>query len=155
MAHLLLLQLVKTRKGPPKRGPFFCHLGSRIGMVSEFTLTIADKNCSLWRADFRLPSKLARKALNRALQSGRSRCIRLPVPMRQVLNVNLKHVRRDIPLQQVDFAWLDTLCDHFKNRPPNQKDGKTPLSPPLSAEISSGNSSASSNLTRTTASASL
>jgi integrase len=48
--------------------------------------------------------------------------------MEQVLNVNLKHVRQDCPLAEIDYLWLDRLCDHFKSRPANQKDGK-PLSP--------------------------
>jgi integrase len=46
----------------------------------------------------------------------------------QVVEVNLKRVRNDCPLAEVDYAWLDKLCDHFKNRPANLKDGK-PLSP--------------------------
>ena len=46
----------------------------------------------------------------------------------QVVEVNLKRVRKDCPLTDVDFAWLDALADHFKNRPANLKDGK-PLSP--------------------------
>jgi integrase len=46
----------------------------------------------------------------------------------QVVEVNLKRTRADCPLADVDFAWLDSLCDHFKSRPKNLKDGK-PLSP--------------------------
>jgi hypothetical protein len=46
----------------------------------------------------------------------------------QVVEVNLKRVRKDCPLAAVDFAWIDSLCDHFKNRPANLKDGK-PLAP--------------------------
>jgi integrase len=46
----------------------------------------------------------------------------------QVVEVNLKRVRKDCPLADVDFAWIDALCDHFKNRPANLKDGK-PLAP--------------------------
>lgn len=47
---------------------------------------------------------------------------------KQVLEVNLKHVRQDCPLSDIDFVWIDSLCDHFKGRPANQKDGQ-PLSP--------------------------
>lgn len=46
----------------------------------------------------------------------------------QVVEVNLKRVRQDCPLAEVDYAWLDSLCDHFKSRPPNLKD-QTPLTP--------------------------
>ncbi|HEX8522037.1 MAG TPA: hypothetical protein VF669_07255 [Tepidisphaeraceae bacterium] len=43
----------------------------------------------------------------------------------QVVEVNLKRVRKDCPLSLIDFVWIDSLCDHFKGRPKNLKDGKT------------------------------
>jgi hypothetical protein len=42
----------------------------------------------------------------------------------QVVEANLKRVRTDCPLTDVDFAWLDSLCDFYKSRPKNLKDGK-------------------------------
>lgn len=58
---------------------------------------------------------------------GKRRSDRHKQRMEQVLEVNLKHIRKDCPLSEIDFLWLDRLCDHFKSRPANQKDGK-PLS---------------------------
>lgn len=42
---------------------------------------------------------------------------------RQVVEVNLKKVRKDCTIATIDYAWLDSLADHFKNRP-TRKDGK-------------------------------
>src|SRR6266850_1860253 len=41
----------------------------------------------------------------------------------RVLNVNLKAARKDCPLAEIDFIWLDRLCDYFKARPNSLKDG--------------------------------
>lgn len=46
----------------------------------------------------------------------------------QVVEVNLRRVRQDCPLSEIDFVWIDSLCDHFKSRPKNLKDG-TPIKP--------------------------
>jgi hypothetical protein len=60
---------------------------------------------------------------------GKRKSVRHKERMAQVLNVSLKHVRPDIALKEIDFLWLDKLCDHFKSRPPNQKDKKKQPSP--------------------------
>lgn len=46
----------------------------------------------------------------------------------QVVETNLKRARKDCPLAEIDFVWLDSLCDHYKARPKNLKEG-TPLAP--------------------------
>jgi integrase len=45
----------------------------------------------------------------------------------QVLKVALKRMRRDCPLAEVNYVWIDSLCDHLKGRPKTRK-GK-PISP--------------------------
>lgn len=45
----------------------------------------------------------------------------------QVLNINLKAARPDCPLSNIDYAWIDGLCDYFKARPPSLKNKKTPI----------------------------
>lgn len=52
----------------------------------------------------------------------------------RVLNVNLKHARQNCSLSEIDYLWIDRLCDHFKARPPSLKDGK-PLKPYTVAAI--------------------
>ncbi|HEV7301635.1 MAG TPA: site-specific integrase [Tepidisphaeraceae bacterium] len=39
----------------------------------------------------------------------------------QVVGVTLKHAVPDCPMEQIDFAWLDRLADHFKSRPKSRK----------------------------------
>jgi hypothetical protein len=47
---------------------------------------------------------------------------------RQVLDKTLKGIRSDCPLDQIDYLWLDRLCDHFKARPKTAKTGE-PMRP--------------------------
>lgn len=46
----------------------------------------------------------------------------------QIVRTTLKRLREDCPLSQIDYVWLDRLCDYFKARPASLKNGK-PLSP--------------------------
>ncbi len=46
----------------------------------------------------------------------------------QVVEVNLKASRKDCPLADIDYAWIDSLCDYYKGRPKNLKDEK-PMAP--------------------------
>ena len=40
----------------------------------------------------------------------------------QILEVNLKRTRPDCPMADVDFAWLESLANHFRARPPRLKE---------------------------------
>lgn len=53
----------------------------------------------------------------------------------QILNLNLKSARKDCPLEQVDFAWLDGLANYFKGRPKSLKRGKKRISAETAAII--------------------
>jgi hypothetical protein len=47
---------------------------------------------------------------------------------RQILETTLKGIRKDCPLADIDYLWLDKLCDYFKARPKVDKTGK-PMRP--------------------------
>ncbi len=42
----------------------------------------------------------------------------------RILNVDLKRAQKDCSLSEIDYLWIDRLCDHFKNRPLGRKNGK-------------------------------
>ena len=46
----------------------------------------------------------------------------------QVVETNLKGARKDCSISDIDYTWIESLCDHYKNRPASLKDG-TPLKP--------------------------
>jgi hypothetical protein len=48
---------------------------------------------------------------------------------RQILDIGLKAIRKDVPLREIDYLWLDRLCDHWKSRPKGAKSGE-----PIKAE---------------------
>jgi integrase len=47
---------------------------------------------------------------------------------KQVLEHVLEPLRSDCPLAEIDYLWLDRLCDHFKARPKTKKT-KKPMRP--------------------------
>jgi hypothetical protein len=47
---------------------------------------------------------------------------------KQVLDQTLKSLRKDCPLTEIDYLWLDRLCDHYKARPKTLRT-KKPMRP--------------------------
>lgn len=43
----------------------------------------------------------------------------------KILDGNLKSARKDCPLSDIDYLWIDQMADYFKARPKSRKGGKT------------------------------
>ncbi|MGB7157380.1 MAG: site-specific integrase [Tepidisphaeraceae bacterium] len=91
-------------------------------MVPNDTPTVQQKGKTLYQA---IEAYLAALKGKRVSEAHKWRA-------EQVLNVTLKRVVADCPIEQIDFAWLDTLADHFKSRPKSRKGkrkNRKPISP--------------------------